>query len=229
MKSFREYSDPDTCTPGARLVSLNVGMPQPLDHRGQDVQSGIFKTPVEGALWIDEIRLEGDDQADKIGHGGPNRRVCVHPLENFPYWAGRIGQPLKHGAFGENFTTEGLVESEVIIGDVYRVGTSVLQVSQPRTPCFKLAARYGVKQLAGWFAQTGLTGFYLRLPEAGKFQTDDTISLLDRPLHGVTVLETNRVMYRDRRDFAALERLLSVPELSVPWLETFEERLIKAS
>ena len=213
----------------ARLVSLNVGMPRPLNHRGQVVQSGIFKTPVKGKLWIDETRLEGDDQADKVGHGGPNRRVCVHPLENFPYWASRIGQPLEHGAFGENFTTKGLVESEIIIGDVYRVGTSVLQVSQLRTPCFKLAARYGVKRLAGWFAQTGLTGFYLRLLEPGEFRAGDTISLLDRPSHGVTVLEANRVMYRDRQDLPALERLLSVPELSVPWLETFEERLTKVS
>ena len=218
----------DTNT-GARLVSLNVGMPRQLNHRDQVVQSGIFKTPVKDRLWIDETRLEGDDQADKIGHGGPDRRVCAHPLENFPYWASRIGQPLEHGAFGENFTTEGLVESEIIIGDVYRVGASVLQVSQPRTPCFKLAARYGVKQLAGWFAQTGLTGFYLRLLEPGEFRAGDTISLLDRPSHGVTVLEANRVMYRDRRDLPALERLLSVAELSIPWRGTFEERLAKAS
>lgn len=184
---------------------------------------------MEGTLWIDETLLEGDDQADKIGHGGPNRRVCVHPLENFPYWAGRIGQPLEYRAFGENFTTESLVESEVIIGDVYRVGTSVLQVSQPRTPCFKLAARYGVKELAGWFAQTGLTGFYLRVLEPGEFRAGDAITLIDRPSHGVTVLETNRVMYRNRQDFDALERLMSVPELSGPWLETFGERLAKAS
>lgn len=213
----------------ARLVSLNVGMPRSLDHRGRVVQSGIFKTPVEGPLRIDETWLQGDDQADKVGHGGPNRRVCVHPLENYSYWAGRIGRSLKYGDFGENFTTEGLVESEVIVGDVYHIGTSILQVSQPRTPCFKLATRYGVKELAGWLAQTGLTGFYLRLLEPGEFRADDTISLLDRPSHGVTVLETNRVMYRDRQDFVALERLMSVPELSGPWLQTFEERLAKVS
>ena len=214
----------------ARLVSLNVGLPRPLDYRGRVVQSGIFKTPVEGTLRIDETRLQGDDQADKIDHGGPNRRVYAHPLENYPYWEGRIRRPLAgYGAFGENFTTEGLVESEVVIGDVYGVGTSVLQVSQPRTPCYKLAARYGIKELADWFAQTGLTGFYLRLLEPGEFRAGDDISLLDRPSHGVTVLETNRVMYRDRRDIPALERLMSVPELSGPWLETFEERLTEAS
>lgn len=214
--------------PKTRLVSLNVGMPRTLANRGWEVKSGIFKTPVEGTLRIDGTQLEGDEQADLVSHGGSNRRVCVHPLENYSYWAGRIGQSLEYGAFGENFTTERLVESEVVIGDVYRIGTSILQVSQPRTPCYKLAARYGVKELAGWFAQAGLTGFYLRLLEPGEFRAGDTISLLDRPPHGVTVLEINRVMYRDRRDIPALERLMSVPELSTPWLETFGERLASA-
>lgn len=213
-----------------RLVSLNVGKPKPLPHGRKTVPSGIFKTPVEGPRSIDWTELEGDAQADLVGHGGPNRRVCVHPLENYPYWEGRIGRPLAgHGAFGENFTTTGLVEAEVVIGDVYRVGSATLQVSQPRTPCFKLAARYGVKELAGWFAQTGLTGFYLRLVEPGEFRAGDAVELLDRPSHGVTVLETNRVMYRDRQDVAGLERVLAVPEMSGPWLETFRERLAKAS
>ena len=213
-----------------KLVSLNVGMPKPLAHRGKTVPSGIFKTPVEGPLRIDWTKLEGDAQADLVAHGGPNRRVYVHPLENYPYWEGRIGRPLDgYGAFGENFTTTGLVEEEVVIGDVYRVGTSLLQVSQPRTPCFKLAARYEVKDLAGWFAQTGLTGFYLRLLGPGEFRAGDDVELLDRPSHGVTVLETNRLMYRDRHDMAGLERVLAAPEMSGPWLETFGERLAEAS
>lgn len=115
----------------------------------------------------------------------------MHPLENYPYWERRIGRPLAgYGAFGENFTTTGMVEPEVVVGDVYRVGTSLLQVSQSRTPCFKLAARYAVKELAGWFAQTGLTGFYLRLLGPGEFGAGDAVELLDRPSHGVTVLET---------------------------------------
>jgi MOSC domain-containing protein YiiM len=117
----------------------------------------------------------------------------------------------------------------VVVGDVYRVGTSLLQVSQSRTPCFKLAARYAVKELAGWFAQTGLTGFYLRLLEPGEFRAGDAVELLDRPSHGVTVLETNRLMYRDRHDVDGLERVVAVRELSGPWLKTFGERLAEAS
>jgi MOSC domain-containing protein YiiM len=226
---LRGGSDVSTYTAG-KLVSLNVGMPKPLAYRGKTVPSGIFKTPVEGSLHIDWTELEGDAQADLVAHGGPNRRVYVHPLENYPYWERRIGRPLAgYGAFGENFTTTGLVEAEVVVGDVYRVGTSLLQVSQSRTPCFKLAARYAVKELAGWFAQTGLTGFYLRLLEPGEFRAGDAVELLDRPSHGVTVLETNRLMYRDRHDEAGLERVVAVPELSGPWLKTFGERLAEAS
>lgn len=211
----------------ARLTSLNVGKPRPLLNWGHPVSSGIFKTPVEDVVRIDESELAGDTQADLVSHGGPNRRVCVHPLENFPYWAKRMGRTLGYGAFGENFSTEGLVESEVVIGDVYRIGSSVLQVSQPRTPCYKLAARYGIKELPGWFAQSGLTGFYMRLIEPGEFQVGDTFSLLDRPAHGVTVLEANRLMYRDKHDVAGLKCLVGVPELSAPWRETFEKRLAK--
>jgi MOSC domain-containing protein YiiM len=218
---------------GARLVSLNAGKPGPLPYRGRTVQSGIVKTPVEGPLRLDHAGLEGDAQADLAGHGGPDRRACVYPVEHRPYWAARIGHPLGHGAFGENFSTEGLLESEVVVGDVYRVGApgrgTVVQVSQPRTPCYKLAARHGVKELAAWFAEAGITGFYLRLVEPGEVRPGDALALLDRPAHGVTVLEANRVMYRDRHDEAGLERVLAVPELSGSWLETFGDRLAEVA
>lgn len=213
----------------ARLVSLNVGKPGPLPYRERTVQSAFVKSPVERPLRLDHSGLEGDAQADLVGHGGPNRKACVYPLEHHPYWTERIGHGLGYGAFGENFSTEGLLESEVVVGDVYQVGDpeqgAILQVSQPRTPCYKLAARHGVKELAAWFAETGITGFYLRLLEPGEVRPGDALTLLDRPAHGVTILETNRVMYRDRHDEACLERMLAVPELSSPWLETFENRL----
>lgn len=108
--------------PTGRLVSLNVGGPKPLAYRGWTVRSGIVKAPVEDTVRLDHDGLEGDAQADLVGHGGPNRRACVYPLEHHPYWAERIGHALGHRALGENFSTEGLLESEVVVGDVYRVG-----------------------------------------------------------------------------------------------------------
>ena len=168
------------------------------------MRSGIVKTPAKHPLRLDHAGPEGDAQADLVGHGGPDGRACAYPAEHRPYWAERIGHPLGHGAFGESFSTGVLLESEVVVGDVCRLGVpgrgAVVQVSQPRTPSYKLAARHGVKELAAWVAEAGITGFYLRLVDPGEVRPGDPLALLGRPAHGVTVLETNRVMYRDRHD-----------------------------
>lgn len=209
----------------ARLSSLNVGTPAPMDHRGKTVSSGIVKTPVSGPLWLSRIGLEGDAQADLKNHGGPEKAVCVYPLEHYPYWEERLGRTLRPGSFGENFGVEGLVEPGVCIGDTYRVGRATVQVSQPRQPCFKLAARHGVKELALWVQETGFTGFYLRCLESGTVSPGDGIEWISRPEGTVSVAEANRVMHRDRRDVAGIERLLSVAELSANWRRTLTKRL----
>ncbi len=213
----------------ARLKSLNVGQPAPLAYRGRWVQSGFRKSPVLGALWLEETGLEGDAQADLKAHGGPDKAVCVYPLEHYPYWRERLARPLEPAAFGENFSTEGLLEPEVCVGDVYRVGEAAVQVSQPRQPCYKLAARHEVKELALWVQETGRTGFYLRCLEPGEVRADDAIELVERPPEGVSVAEANRVMHRDRRDAAGIERLLALSALSASWRRTFEKRLAGVS
>lgn len=209
----------------ARLVSLNVGLPAPLAYRGKHVQSGFRKSPVSETLWLGENGLEGDAQAGLKNHGGPEKAVCVYPLEHYPYWSSRLGRELKPGAFGENFSAEGLFESEVCVGDVYRVGGAVVQVSQPRQPCFKLAARHGAKELALWVQETGFTGFYFRCLEPGEVQAGEAVTIIERPALGVTLAEANRVMHHDKHDLGGIERLLAVPELSVSWRRTFDKRL----
>jgi MOSC domain-containing protein YiiM len=206
-------------------VSLNVGLPAPLAYRGKHVQSGFRKSPVRGSLWLSNTGLAGDGQADLKNHGGPEKAVCVYPLEHHPYWEERLDRRLGPAAFGENFSTEGLTESGVCVGDVYRVGTAVVQVSQPRQPCFKLAARHGVKELALWVQETGLTGFYFRVLEEGEVAAGDEIILLERPAPEVSLAEANRVMHLDKRDVVGIERLLGVTELSANWRRTFEKRL----
>jgi len=208
-----------------RLVSLNVGEPRPLAYRGRSVPSGIFKSPVEGPLRLCQTGLEGDAQADLKNHGGPEKAVCVYPLEHYPYWAARLGREPEAGFFGENFATEGMTESEVCIGDVYRVGGATVQVSQPRQPCYKLAARHRVRELALWVQEEGFTGFYLRCLEEGEVRAGDEILPLNRSPVGFSVAEANRVMHRDRHDVAGIERLLSVPGLSASWRRTLEKRL----
>lgn len=212
----------------ARLLSLNVGKPKPLPYRGKSVPSSFVKTPVSGALWLLETGLDGDGQADLRNHGGPEKAVCVYPQEHYPYWEARLGRPLQPAAFGENFSTEGLTEERVCIGDVYRVGGALVQVSQPRQPCFKLAARHGVPQLALWVQESGFTGFYFRVLEEGEVRAGDGIPLVERQSSAVSLAEANRIMHRDKRDVAGIERLLAVPELSANWRRTFEKRLAGA-
>lgn len=209
----------------ARLVSLNVGLPRTLAYRGKHVPSGFRKSPVRGPLRLDQTGLEGDAQADVKNHGGPEKAVCVYPSEHYPYWEARLDRALEAGSFGENFGTEDLLETEVCIGDVYRAGTAVVQVNQPRQPCFKLAARHGIKELALWVRETGFTGFYLRCLEPGEVRAGDGIVLLERPAHDVSLAKANRVMHRDKRDTVGIERLLSIPELSDSWRSQLEERL----
>ncbi len=214
----------------ASLISLNVGQPRPLAYRGKHVPSSFRKAPVQAAeaLWLGETGLEGDAQADLKNHGGPDKAVCVYPLEHYPYWSARLGRSLELGAFGENFSTERLLEREVYVGDVYRVGDAVVQVSQPRQPCFKMAARHGVKELAWWVQEIGFTGFYFRCLEPGEVRVGGDIALLERSAPEVTVEEANRVMHHDKRDVAGIERLLAVPELSTNWRRAFEKRLMDA-
>ncbi len=213
----------------ARVVSLNVGLPRSLAHGGGEVRSGIFKSPIRGAVRFGETGLEGDGQADTEHHGGPDKAVCVYAAEHLPYWRERLGLSLEPGAFGENFSTEGLVETEVRIGDVYRVGTAVAQVSQPRIPCFKLAARHGVKELALWVRETGFTGYYLRCLEPGEVRAGDEVLPVEGAERGFTIAEANRVMHGDGQDAASIERLLATPALSAEWNRMLEIRLRKAT
>lgn len=214
-------------TLAARVVSVNVGMPRPLAHGKGEVRSGIRKSPTRGALWFGENGLEGDGQGDTEHHGGPDKAVCVYPLEHYLYWREHLDTSLDPGSFGENFSAEGLVETEVRIGDVYRVGTALTQVSQPRVPCYKLAARHGEEGLAVWVRETGFTGFYLRCLEPGEVRAGDEVSLVRSPDRGFTVAEANGIMHGGV-DVAGIERLRAVPELSAEWKRMLGSRLEKA-
>lgn len=213
----------------AKIASLNVGRPRPLAYRGKHVESGFVKASVSGPVRLSKTNLEGDRQADLRVHGGAEKAVCVYPLEHYSYWQQRLGRRLPVAAFGENFSTEGLTESVACVGDIYRVGAlyrgAIVQVSQPRQPCFKLGARHELPELVLWVQETGCTGFYFRVLEEGEVGRGDEISLLERPSHGVTVAEANRVMHHDKKDLAGIEGLLAVGELAESWRSKFEKRL----
>lgn len=213
------------------IVSLNVGKPVTVDYQGKDLSTGIYKQPVEGSLFLSSLNFEGDGQADLINHGGLDKAVCAYPSEHYPYWERSLGKPMPYAAFGENLTLRGLLEDEVCIGDVYRVGEAVLQVSQPRYPCFKLSQKHGVKDMPARVLNTGYSGFYFRVLEEGSVSADSPVTRLDSHASGIAVLEVLRMMKDGRKDEQGLERMLEIDELASSlksqfgtWLATLRSR-----
>ncbi|WP_433941649.1 MOSC domain-containing protein [Paenibacillus lautus] len=213
------------------IVSLNVGKPVTVDYQGKDLSTGIYKQPVEGSLFLSSLNFEGDGQADLTNHGGLDKAVCAYPSEHYPYWERSLGKPMPYAAFGENLTLRGLLEDEVCIGDVYRVGEAVLQVSQPRYPCFKLSQKHGVKDMPARVLNTGYSGFYFRVLEEGSVSADSPVTRLDSHASGIAVLEVLRMMKDGRKDEQGLMRMLEIDELASSlklqfgtWLATLRRR-----
>jgi MOSC domain-containing protein YiiM len=206
------------------VLSVQVGRAGVLPWRGRKVASAILKTGVGDArVALGPDGLHGDEQADLRVHGGPDKAVCCYPSEHLPEWGALLERELPHGAFGENLTLRGLTEERVHIGDTYTLGTAVVQVSQPRGPCFKIAARWGDRTLPKHLAQGLKAGFYLRVTEPGEVGAGDLMTLVDR-VSAVTVAEVLRVTYRDRRDPPALQAVLDVPELAAQWRDSLTKR-----
>ena len=209
----------------ARLRSLQIGRPRPLPYRDGEILSAFARRAAAGPVALGSVGLAGDEVGDKENHGGPDKAVCAYPFEHYPYWAERLGRELPEAAFGENFTTQGLIEQELRIGDVFRAGDAVVQVSQPRSPCYKIAARHGIKQLTAWVRQTRRTGFYLRVLEPGDVAAGDRLELVERPPHEITVDEVNRVAFHDEEDLDGVRAVLEARELTESWRAWFTERL----
>lgn len=211
------------------LLSLNTGRPAALNLPQGLTRSAIVKAPVTGPLELTTGGLASDEQADLRVHGGPDKAVCVYPFDHYPFWRDRLGRELEPGAFGENFTTSGLLETEVCIGDTYGVGDVVVQVSQPRSPCFRLAALHNRPDMAKWVVSTGYTGFYLRTLRPGSVEPGARITLLSRSSPRVTVARTNDVTYASRPSDADVRAVIESPGLAAAWREALEDRLRRLS
>jgi MOSC domain-containing protein YiiM len=207
-----------------QLVSLNVSLPKPVEQDGEIVWTGIFKEPVSGRVLLRRLNLDGDRQADLSVHGGIDKAVYAYPAEHYRHWNRVLGRDLPFGQFGENFTVTGMLEADTSIGDVYRVGSAVVQVTQPRTPCFKLGIRMGDRRFLKPFLASGRTGFYLRVLEAGEVGAGDAIELVRADSAGVTVAEILRVAYEDTDDLEGARRAAAVEALSQGWREWLHER-----
>ena len=198
-----------------RVLIVSVGDANPLHWNGRAVPSAMAKVPVSGPVAVGTLGLTGDEQADRRNHGGPDKAVLLYPSEHYRAWE-HLADDVDRPAFGENLTVEA----------VYSVGTAVLQVSQPRRPCFKLAAHHGIRDMAVRVQNTGRTGFYARVLQPGRIGAGDVVEAVRVPEHGITAADVHRVLNIDRDDLPAARRLLATPDvLPDSWAAILRRRL----
>jgi MOSC domain-containing protein YiiM len=210
-----------------KLISVSVGQPQIVPtHNESFVTTSIFKSPVDGRVKVNPLNLAGDRQADLRVHGGRNKAVYVYPSEHYEFWKGEFPEiEFEHGYFGENPTTEGLLETEVFIGDKLRIGTAEFGVTEPRMPCYKLGVRFGGSDIIKRFLKSRRSGFYLTVLKTGEIEAGDTISVYSRDANHVSVVDIIRLYVQDKDDTETMNRALSVDMLPESWKEGFREQL----
>lgn len=209
-----------------KLLSISVGLPREVKWRRKTVTTSIFKAPVSGRIRANRLNLAGDEQSDLSVHGGAEKAVYVYPSEHYAFWHEQLPDfPLPWGTFGENFTSSGLLENAVCIGDRLRVGTAEFTVTQPRMPCFKLAIRFDRADMVKRFLQSGRSGFYLSVLQEGEVATDDTVTFVSRDEHAVSVADIVALYTVDDANQNLLRRASDVTALPRGWRDYFRQRL----
>ncbi len=212
-----------------KLVSVNCGLPREVEWHGRTVTTGIFKDQVAGRVALRKLNLDGDRQADLTVHGGEAKAVYCYPLAHYEYWKAELpGRDLPMGTFGENFTTEGLSENDVFLGDRFSIGSAEVVVTQPRLPCYKLGIRFRSDEMVKRFLASGRTGFYVAVTLEGDVAAEDKIVSIERDPNSVPVSEVTRLYitkHYSERDVRSLRSMLRVAALPDSWKDYFRERL----
>ncbi|MBZ5613191.1 MAG: MOSC domain-containing protein [Acidobacteriia bacterium] len=212
-----------------KLVSVNVALPRLLAWSGATFKTGIFKKPVEGRVQLRTTNLDGDRQADLSVHGGPNKAVYGYPSEHYPAWSAELPElpdfARTWGAFGENFTTRGLLEADISVGDRYRIGSAVVKVTTPRLPCYKLAAKFQRDDMIERSLRSGRCGFYFAVVQEGEVGAGDEFELLSREAPTLTIAEVNSLYTSKSPNRESLQRSLDVKTLPESWRDRFRARL----
>jgi MOSC domain-containing protein YiiM len=204
-----------------KLIAVNVGLPREVTWKGKTVSTGIFKQPISDRVMVRSLNLDGDGQADLTVHGGSDKAVYVYPFEHYDYWRGKLPQTeLPLGIFGENFTTTGLTEADVNIGDRFGIGTVKLMVTQPRMPCYKLGIRFGRPDMVKRFLASRRTGFYFRVLQEGEVGVGDTLELVSHDDNNITVADITQ-LYTHEQTSPELLQLAALPK---SWRDYFQQQ-----
>jgi MOSC domain-containing protein YiiM len=208
-----------------RLISLNVARPRLTVYRGATINTGIFKQPVASPILLRTLNLDGDQQADLAVHGGPFKAVYGYPSEHYAWWQNELSVPnLPWGMFGENFTTEGLLESDLHVGDRLKMGTAIVTVRQIRVPCYKLAVKFHREDIIRRFLASGRCGFYFSVEQEGKVAAGESCEFVSRDERGITIAEMNRLFVEDKYNPQLLEKALNSAALPGDWRDYFSHR-----
>lgn len=211
-----------------KIISLNVGLPRLVLRDGEPVTTGIFKEPIDGCVMMRTLNLDGDRQADLSVHGGPSKAVYAYPAEHYDFWKREFPEmALPWGMFGENFTTTGLLETKINIGDQFRIGKAEVMVTQPRMPCYKLALKFGRPDIIKRFLQSERTGFYFAVLKEGEVGVGDDFDPLARDAHDVRVSGITRLYTREKHNATLLHRAIEVEALPESWRGYFQHQLEK--
>src|SRR5918996_1627285 len=209
-----------------KILSVNVSLPKEIDFEGQEVITGIFKEPIEGRIMLRTLNLDGDKQADLTVHGGPDKAVYEYPIEHYEFW--RKVYPdieMPNGMFGENFTTEGLMEAQVNVGDVFRIGSSKVIATQPRMPCYKLGVKFGRMDVLKKFLASGRSGVYFKVLEEGEVGTGDPIIQIKKDTNRVGISDIVKLYSSDRENIKMMRRAIKVEALPEGWKDYFYEQI----
>src|ERR1700744_6465340 len=207
-----------------KVISVNIGIPRTVQINGQEVKTSIFKSPVKGRIKVGRLNVAGDEQADKAAHGGEHRALMIYQKESYEYWRQELNRPeLSYGQFGENLTVTGLADEEVCIGDRYRIGTCLFEVTQPRVTCFKVGISIGVPEMPALLVARRRPGFYFRVLEEGELTAGDDIIKISAGPEAMSVADVDGLLYSSDHPLEKLIKALNIPALSTGWQSSFRE------
>src|SRR5215470_7858109 len=221
-----DFSSPPPRSDMARLLSVNVGLPRDIEWKGRSVHTAVWKGPMHGRCQVRRLNLDKNGQGDLVGHGGEQRAVFAYQIESYAYWQEQLKRSdFVYGQFGENFTIEGLPDDAVCIGDRYRIGTALFEVTQPRVTCYRVAIRMNEPRMPALLTSSGRPGFYFRVLQEGDVGADDEIVKVGEARERMTVAEINALLYSPNHARDRLERALRIDALSPGWRASFEALL----